>query len=214
MVRGEVLYLKDGSTIKGELVRVDGGVFFFKTSFGAELRVERAKIARIVFSDSLAAMPAPPPTPVPQTSADAGSLMVTFEDVKVSSKISVNRNRDLDGHLHANRIKQALLVDGREMVARVDSTVDKEIREGPETRYRNDMRPETMTTALAPGQYQCEVTLRNVGLDDYADRFVDTVDYSIRLTNIVIRPGEVTLVRIGKARTKLGLGKGRLEVLP
>ena len=206
---GEVLYLKDGSTLKGKLLRVEEDVLVFKTSFGAEVRIDREKIARLIFSDSLATLT---PAPVPVAASGPGSLMVAFEDVKVSSKISVHRGKDLEGLLRANWIKTSLIVNGQEAWAKIDSTVDKKIRYGPDTHYKNVAEASNIKIGLPAGQYQCEAILRNVGLDDYKDSFVDRpVDYSIILSNVVIRPNETTVIQLKHKGKKLGLSGGSLQ---
>jgi hypothetical protein len=49
---GEIVRLKDDSTLRGRLVQVNGDTLVFKSAFGT-LRVHRDQIVSIVFDDSI-----------------------------------------------------------------------------------------------------------------------------------------------------------------
>ena len=209
---GEVLYLKDGSTLKGTLVRVVDSVLVFRTSFGAEFEIERTKIAKIVFSDSIeAAAPASPS--VPQVAEAAGSLLVVLEDMKLSSKIVVNRGRELEEHIAANAVVQEMLISGTRVAVAADTVIDKVITQGSDTEYKNNFKPERMLIELPPGLYQGELIVRNAGLPEFESAFEGRpIDYSLILSNIEILSNTTTVIRVRHKGGRMGLGKGSLVV--
>ena len=130
-VPGETIRLKDGSTLKGRLVRVDGDTLTIKLSIGAPITVLRTQVESIAFSDSLAPIPAGGAIAQPAQAAVApvtgvGTLSVKFEDRKVSTKISINK-KNWDEKVSSNAILVQLIVDGVVAYTAVDTTMDKTV---------------------------------------------------------------------------------------
>lgn len=206
----DTLYLKDGSIFKGVLIRVTGDTVYLETSFGSEIRVPKADVRRIDFVDSLE-VPVPEGRAVVPVSSDPGTLMVTFEDFKVTSKIVMKRGRDEEGHERENSIEQALMISERKVYSVIDSTTDKVIKEGPDTKLRNDMKPVDFRVVLPSGLHHCTLVFANSRVAEYGDRFDPRpLERRLDMENINIEPGETYLVRIGSKRKKWGLSKGVL----
>ena len=53
--RSEVLYLRDGSTLQGKLLRMSNDTLYVKTSFGATVPMHKSVVLRIDF-DSLSGL--------------------------------------------------------------------------------------------------------------------------------------------------------------
>jgi hypothetical protein len=210
LIRGEVLYLKDGSSIQGKLLRLVNDTLYFETSFGSEVRVPRDQVARVEFSPST--VPSPVATHVPFQSELAGTVLVNFEKFKVSSRVSVHRDKEKAAILRANAIECALYLGSVKAFSTVDSVADEEIREGPDTVYRNDMTPARIKVAVAPGSYQCRLFLRNVARAEEAEYFVgDPLEKDLLVENVKILPGETTQLRVGMKR-KMKIGSAQLFV--
>jgi hypothetical protein len=208
--QSEVLYLKDGSTIQGKLVRFVNDTLYFETSFGPEVRVPREKVMRIDFVES-ALQPGLMQT-VPQQSSAPGTLMVSFEEFHLTSRVNVHRGKNREALTQANSIELALYVGSDKVHSEIDSVTDKEIREGPDTALRNDMSPTDFKVAVASGTYQCRVFFGNSMVGDYKDYFATGPhEKKLLVENVKILPAETTQLRIGMKR-KMKFGAAQLYV--
>ena len=214
----EIVVLKDGSNFKGTLLKFFGDTLYFKTSFGAEIRIARANVARIEFSDSLFApgvIQLGGPTPARPVIAVPGTLSVEFDDVEVSSTISVHRDKDREGHEKENTIEVVIIVDGRTVYQASDSTTDKVIKKGAEVLIRNKMKPVGAKVGLTPGLHQVTVVLANRRAGKYRDRLVNGgLDKRVTENNVLILAGETRHFLVGLKRKKLGLSRSTLYVVP
>jgi hypothetical protein len=213
-IRGEVLYLKDGSTIRGSVVAFERDTLTFDAAFGGRVRMARSQIVKIVFSDSVATAPVspgvkyrPPEPPRPE----GGYLSVTFKDKKVSSKVVVHNKKNTEQLIKANWVVQSLMVDGDTVFTHVDSTMDKTIHKGHDKFFKNSVELEDMNVELDAGLHNCVVVVHNRGLGTYDDDFDHApLDMSLNLDNIQIFPGRTTSVHVGINKGTLRLGKARL----
>jgi len=203
LIYGEILHLKDGSAIKGKIISWEGDTLRFKPSYGGEIKVHKDDVVRIEFDESA---PAPVPLPGEQVSAEPGSLFVRFNNMKLTSKISVHRNQDREGHEIENAIEQSLTVSGKKVFSIVDTTTNKVIYEGPETILKNDYEPVEMHIGMPPGIYQVRILIGNTYVDKYEEAFTDKpLHKDVFVDAVVITPGGVTVVQVGKRRKKLGM---------
>jgi hypothetical protein len=209
-LKSEVLYLKDGSTLKGRLVKVDQDTLYFETLFGSAFRIHREKVSRVDFVEGL--IPASPGIDSQvHVDEEPGTLHVSFEKFTLTSRIVVERDREREAHEQENAIEQVLLVDGKQVYSMIDSTTDKVVRMGPETVLRNDVQPVDFKIALAPGLYDCAVVLANSRASVYVKQFDPApLDRKLILDNVDVRPGEATHVRIGLKRKSWRSGKSEL----
>jgi hypothetical protein len=202
---GDVIYLKDGSAIKGTLVKVQNDTLYFKTSFGTIIHIAREKVQRIGMSDSVVAA-SPAPAVTPPVDNRPGTLLVDFQGFTMSSRISVHRDKNRSAHERANVIEQALFVNGKQMSSHRDSTTDKVVKKGIEVELDNKMKPVPIKVAVAPGAVACEVMFANTWAGDYEDRFVKgPIEKSLIVDALVINPGQTTHLRVGLKKKKLGL---------
>jgi hypothetical protein len=96
--------------------------------------------------------------------------------------------------------------------SQVDSVTDKTIREGPETRFQNEMRPRDFKVAIAPGSYQCRFFIGNVVPEGYEESFVGgPLDKRLIVDDVEVLPSGTTQVRIGVKR-KMKVGSPQLVV--
>lgn len=210
LIRGEVLYLKDGSSIQGKLLRFVNDTLYFEASFGSEVRIPRDQVVRVDFSASGAAIqqPGTGQTSVPWENELAGTVLVSFEKFEVTSRISVHRDQNKAALLRTNAIECALYIGPLKAFTAVDSVTDKTIREGPDTVYRNDMAPKEFQVAVAPGSYQCRLYLRNVVGPGLEDSFVgDPLQKDLLVQNVKVLPGETTQLTVGMKKKMLGSPK-------
>jgi hypothetical protein len=212
---GEVLYLKDGSAIQGSLVRVVGDTLFFRTSFGAELPIAKDKVTRLDFGDVPVVTTTPGPTDaVPLESAVPGTLMVSFDDVKVTSRVVVHRGNDEKALLRANSIECALYVGAQKKYSAIDSVADKTVREGPKTTYKNDMSPEDFMVAVEPGSHRCRIILSNLVQNDSEEKAFEggPLDKRLLIEGVEVLPGRITLLTVGIKR-KMKVGSPQLVLI-
>jgi hypothetical protein len=212
LLRSETLHLKDGSVVKGRFVKTEGDTVFFETSFGTSIRVHKDKVARIDFGEG----PAPAPAASAgdssmRTTEAAGTLMVSFEDFELTSKIVMERRGDRNEYERENAIEQALFVDQRKMHSVVDSTTDKVVRSGPETTLRNKARPVEFRVPVGAGTHQCSIVFSNSRAREYAEKFDPSpLAKKLVLDGIVVKPNETTVLRIGMKRKAWRVGKSEL----
>lgn len=202
-IYGEILHLKDGSSIRGEVISFKGDTLHFKTSYGSVLRIHKDNVLRIDYADEPMA---PRMVPVEPTSTEPGSLIVRFSKMKLMSKISVHRNQDRKGHELENAIEQSLTISGKKVFSRVDTTTNKIIYQGPETVLKNEFEPVEMRVGMPAGIYQVKIVIANPYVDKYAKDFPDEPLYKdVFVDAIVINAGGYTVVQVGKRRKRLGL---------
>ncbi|MCZ6766886.1 MAG: hypothetical protein O7D32_08130 [bacterium] len=202
-IYGEILHLKDGSMIKGKVISFEGDTLHFMTSFGSELRIHKDNVLRIEFTDEPMA---PPPVLGGPTSTEPGSLIVRFSKMKLTSKISVHRNQDREGHELENAIEQSLTISGKKVFSRVDTTTDKIIYKGPETVLKNEFKPVEMRVGMPAGIYQVKIAIVNPYVEKYVKSFPDEPLYKdVFVDAVVINAGGFTVVQVGKRRKRLGL---------
>ncbi|MDH3217145.1 MAG: hypothetical protein OEN01_12805 [Candidatus Krumholzibacteria bacterium] len=211
--RGEVVYLKDGSTIQGTVIRLVNDTLYFEADFGSEVRIPKAKVLRIEFLETrglLQGSSMGTSHSVARESSIAGTLRVHFEPSRFTSRISVHRGKNRDALERANSIEKAFYVSGDKVFSVVDSLTDKVIREGPETILRNDMTPETFSVVVTPGQYNCRLYIGNSRAGDYEDMFIgNPLDNRLVAERVIIQPGQTTELRVGVKR-KLKIGSSYL----
>jgi hypothetical protein len=218
---GEIFYLKDGSTLQGELQRFRNDTLYVKTSFGSDVTIHKSHIVRIDFGPVAPGVTAPGAklAPIPgepgMQSAAPGTLQVEFDDFSLSSTITAERKQDRKAVERANAIEHYLLVDGRKVFSNIDSTVDKVMRKGPLTILRNEMRPKGYKVALAEGRYRFDFAFANTTVGDFAGQFDggDGLDKRLFQQDVIVRAGEVTFMRVGLKKKLKGLGKSYLYFL-
>lgn len=220
--QSEVLYLRDGSTLQGTLLRMSNDTLYVKTSFGAIVPMHKSVVLRIDF-DSLGVATAVPVSRVGvaapalaggreyDSSAPPGTLMVVFDKFDLSSEVVVERRRNEKEILAANAIEALLLVNGEKMHSQIDSTMDKVIRKGPETLYRNEIRPAGYSIVLPPGRYQCDFRITNSMGEPWVDSFQDgLLEKRLLRDDVQIQPNTNTQIRIGLKKKLKGLGSSYL----
>lgn len=208
LLQAEVLFLKDGSSLVGKVLRVEGDTLYFQPSFGgAVLKFSRSNIERVQFDESEKGrsldqygMPA-------ASTADPGSLIVRFDGMSLSNKIIVHRKRNYKEHERANAIRSSLVVDGLEVASVIDSTMEKVYREGPDTYLKNTFTVPDFHVALAAGPHSCLILIKNVGIASFKNAFeFAPLDLSLNVDNVVVYSGRITTIEIGKKRGALKLG--------
>lgn len=218
VVPGEVVRLKDGSTLKGRLVRVDGDTLSIRLSLGSTVKVSRDLIASIVFSDSIVAAPSLPgaavPSPAQSIPSGVGGIEVTFEDREASSKITIDKKKNWDEKVLANHIVFEFIVDGVVAYSVVDTTTDKTIYLGHEKQLKNNAEFEDFTIEVPAGPRRCSVVLRNQDPDTFREDFdPEPLNSTLKLDELVVRPGSFVRIRLhiddGKLRmSNQSSGKG------
>jgi len=210
---GEVVKLKDQSTVRGRLVEVAGDTLVFKTSFGT-LRFHRDQVVSIVFDDSAQAVVLLPPAvsaPVQAAPVGKGRIEVVFKDRQLSSKIAIQLKKDWDAHVRSNHIVVELLVDGVSAYSYTDTTMDKTIHKGHTTILKNDIDLKDFGVDVPSGLHNAKLVVYNRDTTTYrADFDPEPIDMVVPFDNIEIRPGEVYRLDLAITKGKLKMGQSRL----
>jgi len=210
LLRSETLHFKDGSAVKGRVVKTEGDTVYFETNFGASLRVHKDKVARIDFAEG-DSFPQPELEASVHSAEAPGTLLVSFEKFELTSRIVMDRRGKKDEYERENAVEQSLFVDQRKVHALVDSTTDKIVRNGPETVLRNDAKPVEFRVAIAPGIHQCAIVFGNTRASEYVKRFDPApLDKKLVLDGIRVNSGETTALRVGLKRKAWRVGKTEL----
>jgi hypothetical protein len=214
--RGDVVTLKDGSTLKGRVLSLVNDTLTVRTTFGAEIRIERSKVELLSFGDSIAApvttgavtpsMPAVTPA-----GAGRGGIAVTFLDRDLTSKIKAPARGDRDAFIAANAVEQLLIVDDVVAYSWRDTTMDKTIYNGPERVYKNDVKLEDFDVELPAGFHHAQLVIRSVGFDEFAGSFdSEPLDLVLNLDNVEVPAGKTVRVKVGVSRGRLRMSTPRL----
>jgi hypothetical protein len=217
ILQAEVLFLKDGSNLVGKLLRVEGDTLYFQPTFGGTLKFNKSDVRRIQFDDSEEGVGSRAgidryATPV-MNEAEPGSLIVSFDGISVSNKITIHRMRNYEELERANWIQSSLIVEGREVASVIDSTIDKVYREGPDTYLKNTMNLPDFRVELESGTYSCLIVIKNIGASEHNKAFeYAPLDLSLNVDNITIYPQRNSTIEIGKKRGTFKLGMPKLYV--
>jgi hypothetical protein len=213
---GEVVKLKDQSTVRGRLVQVVGDTLVFKSTFGM-LRFHRSQVVSIVFDDSagsVALVPAPAPavaSPGADIPAGKARIEVAFKDRELSSKIAIQLKKDWDAHVRANDILVELLVDGRVAYSYADTTMDKTINKGHTTELKNNIELTDFGVDVTSGLHHAKLVVRNRDVVTFRKDFVpEPIDMVVPFDNLEIRPNEIYRLDVGISKGKLKMGSARL----
>jgi hypothetical protein len=203
--RAEWMILKDGSILRGRLVSLSADTLVFRTDFGGTVRIPKDRILRIDFAER------PAEAAGGFREAAPGSLVVRFKKVKLASRVRIHRGKERDRALRANAVILRIAVDGRVCWTEVDSTMDKEIREGPDRILRNDFHPERVGLELPAGVHEVELWIASRGGKSDPDRFEgDPLDLRLRKESLRIPPAGKKVVTVGMRKSKWGLGRASL----
>lgn len=213
LAMGDVIYLKDGSRIKGRVVELVRDTLTIETTFGSRLKVARSEVVSVDFVEGVERVTPTSPPEVEQVSDAPGTLLVYFDKFELTSRISVHRDKDRQGHERANAIDQVLMVNGEIAWTYTDSVTDKVIHKGVETVLKNDFTPHPMRVVAPIGKHRCTIQIANTYEGDYNDRFVDKIDKKIHIDLVAITPRETTVIRLGLRKRKWGLGGTELVQL-
>lgn len=211
----EVVRLRDGSSIHGRLLAVEGDSLTFRLSAGPRLKIHRSQVLAIAFDDSAgAALVAGPAAGAAVPAAPAtgrGTIAVSFKDKRVSSKISVDKKKDWDAHVRSNHIVVQLIVNGDVVHSAVDSTMDKTIYKGHITQLRNDAALEDFIVEVPAGIHQCEVIIRNFDEETFREDFdPEPLHAALVLDQFEVRAGSGGRIEVGIDRGKMKLGRTKL----
>ena len=212
LASGEVVRLRDGSTLRGRLVSVVADSLTVRLSAGPRVTLHRSQVLAIDFDDAagIAAAGQVPPVAAPAV-AGKGTIYVSFKDREVSSKISIEHKRDWDAHVRSNAIVVELLVNGVVVHAAVDSTTDKTIYKGHTTQLRNDAVLEDFSVEVPAGAHQCEVIVRNFDEDTYREDFDDKpLHAALVIDSFEVPAGSGGRIEVGIDKGTLKMGKARL----
>jgi len=215
MIQADTIYLLDGSTLVGTLEKIDGDTLYVKPSFGGMIKLSKQLIWKIQFSD--AAPPGQAQTGggsavMPGfTSTEPGSLLVTFDDIKISNKITVYRGRDYEEHERANAIEVVLIVDGQTVSTYVDSTTDKVIRSGINTYLKNTIQLKDFRVELSAGPHACRILIRNPDYPEYETAFENArLDLKLEIGDVIVYPARKAVVPVGLKKGFMKLGNQSL----
>jgi len=212
-LQGEVVYLKDGSSIRGRVIKLTGDTLTFDPAFGGRIKIARSKITGIVFSDSAVSLPGLPGAGERTAAAGKkteknGFVSVAFKDRGVSSKVAVESKSDEGRLLEANYIVQLLIVNGDTVYSSVDSTTDKTVYKGHARIYRNNAEMQDVEVPLEPGLYHCVVVAHSLGKDwENVEFETDPLDISLNIDNVQVFSGRTTRVELGIKKGRFRLGK-------
>jgi hypothetical protein len=216
LIHGEILYLKDGSSIRGTVVAIAGDTLTFDTSFGSRIKIARAKIARIVWSengkDSQGSV-VPPVRGGQQPAGGEGYLSIVFKDNKVSSKVAIHMKKDEAAVARANWIVQTLIALGDTAFSAIDSVTDKTVYKGHDKILKNTAELQDMKIRVPAGMHHFVVSVRNRGMKgaDEDELFDDgPLDMTLELENVQIFPDRTTRIYLGINKGRLRLGRPRL----
>jgi hypothetical protein len=215
LLMGETLYLTDGSTLRGKLKKYENDTLHFETTFGAMVKIDKSKVARIDF-DGSGLVPVPGPSGADAGFKDAapGTLQFAFEGVKFTTRINVKRGKDREAVERENSIEQRLLVGGKLVHSYGDSVTDKAIRNGPETTLRNDFEAQDFKIVLAPDLYHLTLVFGNSFADQFADQFDSKpLERELLIDNVRVEPGRTMRIRVGMKRKRWGISKSELYVI-
>jgi hypothetical protein len=172
VVPGEVVRLKDGSTLKGRLIKVEGDTLTIRLSVGAPIKVHRDQVESIVFSDSMSTSPVRTVPAAPAVvAAGVGTIAVKFEDRKVSSKITIEKKKNWEEKMRSNDIVVEFVVDGAVVYSKADTTMDKTIYMGQEKQIKNDAELADFEVKVPGGKHLCKLVVRNRDPDTFHDSF-------------------------------------------
>lgn len=201
---GEVVKLKDESTVRGRLMQVNGDTLVFRSSFGT-LRLHRSQIVSIVFDDSAVGLPAAAVTSAKATGGKA-RVEIVFKDRNLSSKVAIELKKDWDTLIEANHIVTELFVDGHLAYSAVDTTMDKRIYHGHTTVMKNDVQLADFGVDLAAGTHHAQLVVRNAGSVTHRAAFEDDpLEKVLAIDNLELKPGEIYRVHVE-------MSKGRLKI--
>jgi hypothetical protein len=216
IVPGEVVRLKDGSTLKGRLVRVDGDTLTIRLSIGSPIKVHRSVVESIVFSDSMP--PSPPAAALPAVGsppadpAGVGTVSVKFEDRKVSSKITIDKKKHWDEKVASNAIMVEFIVDGAVKYTAIDTTTDKTVYLGHDKQLKNDAELADFDVEVPAGARRCSIVVRNQDPDTFRDSFDPApINAVLDLGEVYVRPGGVVRVDIQIDRGLLRTSSPKLQ---
>jgi hypothetical protein len=214
ILQSEVVYLKDGSEIRGKLVSCAGDTLTFEPSFGGRIHIHRSDVVQIVFDESKAARHVGAETePVAE---GPGVIKITFKDDKLNSKIAVTRkSKNTEAEIiRANWIEQLLIVEGDTVYSRVDSTMDKTINKGHEKLYKNTIELDDMSAELEAGIHACVVVIRNLGTGTFDGDFDEgPLDLTLTFETVGLYPNRTTQLRVGIKKGFMRMGKPKLYLV-
>ena len=211
---GEVVKLKDASTVRGRLVQVVGDTLVFKSTFGT-LRFHRDQVVSIVFDDSsvATAVVAPPlgVSAAATTPKGKGRIEVVFKDRDLSSKIAIDLKKDWDAHVASNHIVVELLLDGHVVYTVADTTMDKQINQGHTTVMKNSILLTDFGVDVPSGMHHAKLVIRNADGTTFRKDFdPEPLEMVVAFDNLEIRPGEIYRMDVGISKGKLKMGQPRL----
>lgn len=210
---GEVVRLKDETTVRGHLTQVVGDTLVFRTAFGT-LRFHRQQVVSIVFDDSAQARLSSPATGIPAVAAQPqgkGRIEVVFKERDVSSKIEIELKKEWNERVASNHIVVELLVDGHGVYSFVDSTMDKQINQGHTTVVKNDIELADFGVEVPAGLHHAKLVVRNADGVTFRKAFDPApLDLVVAFDNVEIRPGEIYRMDVGISKGKLKMGQPRL----
>jgi hypothetical protein len=215
VVPGEVVRLKDGSTLKGRLIKVEGDTLTIRLSIGSPIKVHRDQVESIVFSDSISANPTMPgasvAAPVVAAPAGGGTIAVKFEDRKVSTKITIDKKKNWDEKVRSNEIVVEFVVDGAVVYTAVDTTTDKTIYLGQEKQLKNDAELADFEVNVASGKHRCKLVVRNRDPDTFRDSFdPEPLNLVLDFDNFSVDPGEIVRLDIRMDKGLLRMSSPKL----
>jgi hypothetical protein len=211
ILQSAILYLKDGSELRGEVVSFEGDTLVFAPSFGGRLNIYRGDILRLVFDEADDRGPGPAAKPAEQSGS--GWVSVVFKDDKVTSKIAItNKTKSRETELaRANSIQQLLIVGADTVFSRVDTTTDKTVYKGHEKELKNTIRLEDMKGKVEAGVYSCRVVVRNIGAEFYEREFREgPLDLVLEYETVTVQPNRTTTLRVGISKGFMRMGRPKL----
>lgn len=208
-VSGEVVRLRDGSTIRGRLVHVDGDSLMFRMSIGTSIVILRQQVLSIAFDDSVssAVLSTPAPgTAAKPASAGEGTVRVAFKDRNLSSKISIKNKKDWEAHERSNHIVVEFLVDGKALYTVVDTTMDKRIYKGQIQQLKNDIELQDFSVNAPAGPHQCELVVHNLDEDTYR------ADFDPEPLHVALVVDDFNIPSGGSVRIDVGIDRGTIRL--
>ncbi len=201
----ETIKLRDGSVIKGKLVRMSGDSLYFQTGFGSVLGFNRSQVSSLIFWEDVIKEY----VSKQNSAAEPGSLQVTFNGLKLSNKVTVHRGKHIEDNLKANYLEESLYIDSEKVFSYIDSTMDKIISNGADKEYKNTIKLQDITVGLKPGPHWCRIVIRNPGVDFKANFSNKPFFMDLNMGDIIIYSKKTVRREVVVKKKKMGLA-GRI----
>lgn len=206
--------LLDGSTLQGKVLLLDDAQLIIATSYSDSLRIPRAQVAAIMFTEEVVHVAPATELVTPPAPMGEGQLEIAFKGDAPRSSTRFRRKEERERVIALNVLHLKVYVDGRQVHHDQDASIEKEYFDRGWTFLRNEHHFPPVKLTLPAGTHKVLVVVGNeMDLLNQGEKQTGVLSSELAVEEVIVRDGEKSRIAIMGDSSRFHYGRYEMKLL-